>query len=289
MIPLLLAAMMFSQGRLQPGTGIVTGSIRITGGGSAAGIRVGAVAIDDPTGSNLVSIGETDSAGRYRLSNIPEGRYYIVAGRVNNLTFFPGGTDRTNAAEIAVEPARIKSNVDFVVPADSKRPAPPSGLLAAAGNSSEYSLYRRITAEPLVENRLKLLHEFERTFPASAQLPEVYTSLMEIYIIKSNPARAAEYGEKALKRNPQNVAALVQFSRMHTMHGDLGKGIDYAEKAVAAAASMKKQSPPPGYNLASWQSWAASLDSHAKTNLVWVRDRAAWQRKVLVSGLSRRP
>src|SRR5687768_6711100 len=103
MTSLILMAIAFIQGpgALQPGTGIVTGSVQIADGGSAAGVRVAAMAVDDPAGANLLSVTETDAGGRYRLANIPAGRYYIVAGRLDNLNYFPGGTDRTKATEVS--------------------------------------------------------------------------------------------------------------------------------------------------------------------------------------------
>ena len=33
-----------------------------------------------------VSLAETDSTGRYQLENVPPGRYYITAGRLDVLT-----------------------------------------------------------------------------------------------------------------------------------------------------------------------------------------------------------
>src|SRR5262245_59238190 len=144
-------------------------------------------------------------------------------------------------------------------------------------------------AERVVENKLKLLLNFEKAYPNSRQLAEIYTSLMDIYIKRSGTTKASEYGEKALKKNPKDVVALVQYSRLHALLGDLGKAIEFAEEAVSAAAAMKTQTAPSTYNASSWQTWVASLESNAKTNLTWVRERAAWQRSVLVSGLSRRP
>src|SRR5215475_1625443 len=104
MIPLALVLVLI-QG-LQPGAGIVTGSVRVEGGGSAAGVRIAAVPVDDPVGASFLSVAETDSAGRFRLSNVPAGHYYIVAGRVTSLTYYPGTNDKAKAVEVAVESAR---------------------------------------------------------------------------------------------------------------------------------------------------------------------------------------
>src|ERR1041384_7778326 len=105
MIALLLAATLFMQrpGALQPGTGIVTGTLKVQGGASAEGIRVGAIAIDDPTASSFLSVAATAAAGRFRLTNVPAGRYYIVAGRFDSLQYFPNGNSPSQATQIEVE------------------------------------------------------------------------------------------------------------------------------------------------------------------------------------------
>src|SRR3954463_13643769 len=97
-------------GRLAPGTGIITGSIQLEGGGPAAGVRVAVIPVDDTTGANLTSLAETDSAGRFRLIDIPQGRYLVIAGRLSNPTFFPGGGERTKATAIVIEAARTISS-----------------------------------------------------------------------------------------------------------------------------------------------------------------------------------
>lgn len=195
MIPLLFVAIALFQGpqRLQPGTGIVTGSIQVAGGGSAAGVRVAAMAIDDP--ANLLSVTETDSAGRFRLTNVPAGRYYIVAGRLDNLTYYPAGTDRTKAMEVVVEPARTASIASFTVPAESKRPPPPPN---PALGGLEFSAILRIAEERNPANKVKLLLNFERVFPNSSRLPEIYMQLSQTYASQSDLAKAQQYAEKAV-------------------------------------------------------------------------------------------
>jgi hypothetical protein len=241
-------------GTLQPGTGIVTGSIQMVGGGSAAGVRVGAVPADDPTGSDLLSVTETDGAGRYRLVNIPAGRYFIVAGRLDNLTYYPGGTDRTKATEILIEPARVASGINFTVPAESRRPVTPATSFSAT--SPELNAYRRITTEQTAGAKLKLLLEFEKNFPRSVRLAELYMDL----------------------------------SRACAKQTDLPKAIQYAEKAVATTERMKNEPPPATCASAgaSWQNWVAYLDAGARNNLTWVKQMIAWQRKELESAILRR-
>src|SRR5688572_27464981 len=75
--------------------GTITGQVLARDGQPAVGVRVSAMAVPDPGmpatgGTALVSLGMTDSAGRYRLESIPPGRYYVVAGFVDGPTYYPG-------------------------------------------------------------------------------------------------------------------------------------------------------------------------------------------------------
>src|SRR5436190_15130004 len=102
MTALLITVFLFAQfAGLEPGTGIVTGTIRVIDGGPAPSVRVAAIAIDDHDGSNLLSLTETDTAGRYKLTNIPHGNYFIVAGRVGNMTYYPGRSDPAKEEVVA--------------------------------------------------------------------------------------------------------------------------------------------------------------------------------------------
>src|SRR5262245_23985524 len=121
---LLTFALLQRPGALQPGAGIVSGSVQREGGGPAAGVRVGAVAIDDP--STMVSVTETDAGGNYRLTNVPAGQYFIAAGRLESLSYFPGGTDPAKAGTVTVEAAKITAIPPFAVPAGSQRAVTPN-------------------------------------------------------------------------------------------------------------------------------------------------------------------
>ena len=242
MISLLLLAMSLVQGprALQPGTGIVTGTIQMEGGGSPARVRVGAMAPDDP--SSLVSVTETDGAGRFRLTNIPEGKYFIVAGRLEYLTYFPGGADRANARVVTVEPARVTTIESFTVPAQSARQVAPT-IPQISATDQEYIAYVRINSERNIENKKKLMLNFERDYPRSSRLAEVYMEL----------------------------------SRTLASQTDYVKANQYAEKAVAIVSRMKNESQA-GTDRA-WQAWVANLDASAQTNLAWTRSMIEWQQR----------
>jgi len=288
LIIFLSVGVLFAQtpGRLAPGTGIVTGSIQMDGGGSLAGVRVAVVATDDPTGANLVSLADTDAAGHFRLVDIPQGHYYVVAGKLSSLTFFPGGGDRAMAKEIVVEAARTVSSINFKVPADSRRPPPV--LTTGAKSALEYSAYERATNERNIYTRIKLLQGFEKSFPQSAALPRVYEDLLDSYIAKGDPNTAADYGEKWLVMDPDNVWALVQVSRAYGIsQSDLREAVRYGEKAVATVAKLKALPPASrpamfrGYTAIEWTSTINALDESAKKNIAWVRQVVAWHQNAI--------
>src|SRR5215471_19690446 len=76
-------------------SGSISGTLKNAAGMPAAHVRVAAMvrpdsAQDSNSVSSFASLTETDDLGRYRLENVPPGHYYIVAGRVDLPTFFPG-------------------------------------------------------------------------------------------------------------------------------------------------------------------------------------------------------
>jgi hypothetical protein len=283
MIALLLAASIFMQrpGALQPGSGIVTGTIKVEGGASAAGIRVGAVDADDPTASSFLSVTETDAAGNYRLTNVPAGRYYIVAGRLNSLRYYPAGDNPAQATEVQVEAARVRSGVSFTVAAGNARPPQPAARAGLNGFSNEeFNAYTAISRESTVDRKIKLLVDFERRFPKSQALPRIYTDLLNIHVTRKDSRNAVMYGEKLIAIRPNDVPALLQVSRNYTiLETEPKKALEYAEKAVAITTRMKTQPPPSTMGETPWRTYATSLDGGARANLDWVKKTAAWRQQ----------
>ena len=282
MIAFFLAVTMGLQGfgALQPGTGIVTGLVRTPDGRPAAGVRVGAVDIADSAASNLLSVAETDSNGRFRLTNIPAGRYYIVAGRLNDLRYYPDGGDRSGATPIEIEPARIRAEVNLTVPGGSQRPLQSTQRPAAlpGATNPEFAAYQRLSAERNVDRKATLLTDFERSFPKSAALAEVYVSLMNIYSGKNETHRAAQYAEKVMRTDPENVMALVQLSRSLALAKlQPQKALQYAEKALTVAARLRSKRQPSGMSPAEWNKWADSTLAGAQSNLEWVKQMEVYR------------
>ncbi|HET9132062.1 MAG TPA: carboxypeptidase-like regulatory domain-containing protein, partial [Terriglobia bacterium] len=103
--------------------GSVSGQLSSKNGQSVSGIRISAMAVPEPgvplaSASTLLSFVMTDSAGRYRLENVPVGRYYIVAGLVDQPTYYPGVSSQTGATVVSVTAGSQLTgiNFDMVVP-----------------------------------------------------------------------------------------------------------------------------------------------------------------------------
>jgi hypothetical protein len=66
-------------------------------------------------GTAMAGIAETDERGRFTLENIPPGRYYIAAGRLDLQTFFPGTQNMAEAGVITVTAGAVVSDINFVL------------------------------------------------------------------------------------------------------------------------------------------------------------------------------
>jgi hypothetical protein len=78
-------------------------------------------------GSTLVALAQADPSGQFRLEDVPPGRYYIIAGRIDAPTFYPGAQDVTSGRVITVTSGATTDGIDFSATAESLRPVAPRG------------------------------------------------------------------------------------------------------------------------------------------------------------------
>jgi Carboxypeptidase regulatory-like domain len=123
---LLFSLLLWIQGiPIQPTQGgTVTGTLRGSDGKAAVGVRVAAVPQTDTieaaaAGPTLSSIAETDAEGRYKLENIPPGRYYIAAGRLDLPTYYPGTQSMAVGQAVGITPGATIQGIDFTLQATS--------------------------------------------------------------------------------------------------------------------------------------------------------------------------
>jgi hypothetical protein len=117
-----------------------------------------------------------------------------------------------------------------------------SGLLFQQPPGSEAAAFAKIGAEKNVETKKKLMLSFEKSFPKSNRLPELYMELSRTMIAQS----------------------------------DFGTATQYAEKAVAAVARMKSDAAASETSDGARQ-WLDAIDTSTKNNLAWVKQMGAWQ------------
>jgi hypothetical protein len=124
----LLAMLLLGVAQLAPGKS-VTGTVRLPGGGPAAGVRVAAMPTNEP--SVLVSLALTDTNGKYVLEDVPPGRYFIAAGSVAFPTYYPGTFEQSAARVVSItQDGAAFSGIDFAL-----RPNP-SGAIVVNNNTS---------------------------------------------------------------------------------------------------------------------------------------------------------
>jgi len=118
--------------------------------------------------------------------------------------------------------------------------------------------------------RINLLLDFEKQFPSSKALPDVYNELINLYNQKQDNAKVAEVGEKAIKVDPDNFTALIAISRNYGLaKKNLEKAVQYAQHAVDVLAKKKTESRYSEDQ--AWKSYVDSTDASARANLAWIR------------------
>jgi hypothetical protein len=109
---------------------VIAGRLVFPGGTAVPGIRVSALALSNtavapPTARQtknqaknsddllLVSLARTDQEGRYRLVDIPPGRYFIAAGTLDAPVYFPGVLTEAAAKPVTLSAGETFNTGDF--------------------------------------------------------------------------------------------------------------------------------------------------------------------------------
>ena len=154
------------------------------------------------------------------------------------------------------------------------------GLASAANaqlraGSPEETAYTKIEAEKNGDAKLVLMLDFEKQHASvnPKVMAPLFLMVMDIYSQKDNKPKIAEYGDKAIAKDPDNVTALLAVSRNYaTERTNLTKAVEYAEKAKVIIETLRKDPAPLGQTDAQYKEWldanatsAAQYADYAKT------------------------
>src|ERR1700733_11592750 len=115
--------------------------------------------------------------------------------------------------------------------------------------TSEDKMFQQIVAEAKVDARLQLLMDFEKRFPKSKVLPNAYFMLIDIYRQRGNRPQVIEYGEKILKMDDRNVAAIMVLSLNYSRERkNLDRAAVLAQETIAEIGRMKAQQVAAQYS-----------------------------------------
>jgi len=95
--------------------GMVSGTLRTSDGAPMSEVRVAVIPADGTdAGSILQGIAQTEKDGKYRIENIPPGRYHVMTGRIDVPLYHPGVEDIRLATTIIVKDGDTTQVADMV-------------------------------------------------------------------------------------------------------------------------------------------------------------------------------
>jgi hypothetical protein len=147
-----------------------------------------------------------------------------------------------------------------------------SAFAQLVAGSPEDKAFEKILAETNPDAKATLLLDYEKQFPQSRVLSDIYAMLMEVYRQKNDAAKVIEFGEKVIKIDANNVTALMAVSRNYSLERkNLEVAVQYAQRAVDTVAKMRTQSPPANFTADQWKTYVDSTDQAAKSILAYAQ------------------
>ena len=162
---------------------------------------------------------------------------YVASGKVTDLTFDAIGKA---AGQIKVEskPDRPSTMND----ADFAKLQEESAATAKDQRAyAEYAFFQLLPRVTDPTKRVQYLDAFVQAYPDTPNGAQVNFQYFVAYSYANNPAKAEEYGEKAIAGDPNNVEYLDTLaSDYSTRRVNLDKATEYAKKVLQLAPAVKK-------------------------------------------------
>jgi hypothetical protein len=148
-------------------------------------------------------------------------------------------------------------------------PLAPAQIIAG---SAEDKMFQKVNAEENKDSKLRMLMEFEQEFPQSSVLTDIYLMMIDVYRLRNDREKIIEYGEKTLKRDQDNVTAMMVLSRNYAIkQQNLERAAELAQRAVEVVAGMKSKPRPEQYTDTQWNDYLRNAETAARTMLEYVR------------------
>lgn len=254
----------------------ISGQLQMIDGSLATAVRVAAIPAPPPSirptdGQNYyasqtaVAVALSDATGRYRLNNVPAGRYFIVAGPVGNATFYPSTTDIDAAAVVTVGGGPALDDLSFKLlrsPGSRVRgrvmPPPPAG-------SQERAIVSGVTLGELIETPVREDGTFEfgrvpggsyllslfPTPPGMASRPFQVANEDVISLDLTRPPVRTVSGRIAVDRGPLPRALLGFSTPQGYVSGSINPDGTFTARLHIARHQVEMGGLPVGYSLAS--------------------------------------
>jgi len=129
-------------------TGAMSGQIRTAGGEVLRRVRVAVVAVPNSGMPSTEIVVESNADGRFRLENIPAGRYYVFASSIDSPTYYPGTRDVSGAKVVTVQAGTVLEGINFTRVATVRNPTPPAPQLVAVDVTIRHEFGERLPFKP---------------------------------------------------------------------------------------------------------------------------------------------
>ena len=140
-------------------------------------------------------------------------------------------------------------------------------LIAGSPEDRAYTAAMSATTN---DSKIALLLDFEKQFPTSKALPDIYVALIGAYVQNNDKAKIDEVGERAIKADPENFMALMAVSRNYAIEKkNLDRAVQYAQRAVDVLA--KKKGEARYKEDEAWKAYLDSTENAAKQNLAYAK------------------
>lgn len=184
--------------------------------------------------------GEMGLSGNYQdvmlLTNVTKA--YIASGKISD-----------SALEFVLKaPEQIKAEANPPRPQNVKDEEWKKNLEELAEQAKdqraymEYAFFLLLPRLTDATKRVQFLDRFVQAYPESTNVAKINLQYFLAYQVANDPAKASEYGEKAIAADPTNLETLNGVADYYatTLQNNLDKAEGYAKKVLDLAPAMKK-------------------------------------------------